>query len=191
MPNSKGFSQPSDNNAAIFQTSKAAFFHVFSLRSPPGPGDDIQLASALGPPEQPRAVSTAYGNVEPADAAELTSARYCESIMVGCRERWGGSQSSAIAEKLPSLLLDGYMFAMATCWGVCWICSWWSVVWSLLRFNFFCSNKTFKRRCCLPFSKSESLWSRGLGYVKVQYRPLLFLDACTVFFFLVCFFGED
>ncbi|POI23897.1 hypothetical protein CIB84_012355 [Bambusicola thoracicus] len=74
MPNSKGFSQPSDSNAAIFQTSKAAFFHVFSLRSPPGPGDDIQLASALGPPEQPRAVSTAYGNVEPTDAAELTSA---------------------------------------------------------------------------------------------------------------------
>uniref|UniRef100_A0A8C3PZ92 Transforming acidic coiled-coil containing protein 2 n=1 Tax=Chrysolophus pictus TaxID=9089 RepID=A0A8C3PZ92_CHRPC len=42
--------------------------------SPPGPGDDIQLASALGPPEQPQAVSTAYGNVEPADAAELTAA---------------------------------------------------------------------------------------------------------------------
>ncbi|XP_021255929.1 transforming acidic coiled-coil-containing protein 2 isoform X1 [Numida meleagris] len=42
--------------------------------SPPGPGDDIQLASALGPPEQPQAVSTAYGNVEPVDAAELTAA---------------------------------------------------------------------------------------------------------------------
>ncbi|XP_032301432.1 transforming acidic coiled-coil-containing protein 2 isoform X4 [Coturnix japonica] len=42
--------------------------------SPPGPGDDIQLASALGPPEQPQTVSTAYGNVEPTDAAELTAA---------------------------------------------------------------------------------------------------------------------
>ncbi|XP_042719747.1 transforming acidic coiled-coil-containing protein 2 isoform X3 [Lagopus leucura] len=42
--------------------------------SPPGPGDDIQLASALGPPEQAQAVSTAYGNVEPTDAAELTAA---------------------------------------------------------------------------------------------------------------------
>ncbi|XP_042719750.1 transforming acidic coiled-coil-containing protein 2 isoform X6 [Lagopus leucura] len=47
--------------------------------SPPGPGDDIQLASALGPPEQAQAVSTAYGNVEPTDAAELTAARSSDS----------------------------------------------------------------------------------------------------------------
>ncbi|KFZ67488.1 hypothetical protein N338_03939, partial [Podiceps cristatus] len=42
--------------------------------SPSGPGDDRQLASPLGPSEQPLAVSTAYGNVDPADAAELTAA---------------------------------------------------------------------------------------------------------------------
>uniref|UniRef100_A0A8B9B8F6 Transforming acidic coiled-coil containing protein 2 n=1 Tax=Anser brachyrhynchus TaxID=132585 RepID=A0A8B9B8F6_9AVES len=79
MPNSGGFSRPSDNNAAIIQTSKAAFFHVFSLRSPPGPGDDIQLAAALDPSEQPLPVPAAYGNVEPGDAAELTAARSSDS----------------------------------------------------------------------------------------------------------------
>ncbi|KAM9611708.1 transforming acidic coiled-coil-containing protein 2 isoform 1-T1 [Morphnus guianensis] len=42
--------------------------------SPPGPGDDIQLASPLDPSEQPLAVSAAYGNVDPVDAAELTAA---------------------------------------------------------------------------------------------------------------------
>lgn len=80
MPNSGGFSRPSDNNAAIIQTSKAAFFRVFSLRSPPGPGDDIQLAAALDPSEQPLPVPAAYGNVEPGDAAELTAARYWEGL---------------------------------------------------------------------------------------------------------------
>ncbi|XP_035185295.1 transforming acidic coiled-coil-containing protein 2 isoform X5 [Oxyura jamaicensis] len=42
--------------------------------SPPGPGDDIQLAAALDPSEQPLPVPAAYGNVEPGDAAELTAA---------------------------------------------------------------------------------------------------------------------
>ncbi|OXB64456.1 hypothetical protein ASZ78_000132 [Callipepla squamata] len=51
----------------------------FSLCSPPGPGDDIQLASTLGPPEQTQAVSSAYGNVEPVDAAELTAASTSKS----------------------------------------------------------------------------------------------------------------
>lgn len=76
MLNSGGYSQPSDNGSAIIQTSKTAFFHVYSLRSPPGPGDDTQLASPLDLPEQPLAVSAACGNVAPADAAELTAARY-------------------------------------------------------------------------------------------------------------------
>ncbi|XP_072726962.1 transforming acidic coiled-coil-containing protein 2 isoform X3 [Ciconia boyciana] len=47
--------------------------------SPSGPGDDIQLASPLDPSEQPLAVSAAYGNVDPADAAELTAARSSDS----------------------------------------------------------------------------------------------------------------
>ncbi|XP_027651258.2 transforming acidic coiled-coil-containing protein 2 isoform X1 [Falco peregrinus] len=42
--------------------------------SPPGPGDDIQLASPLDPSEQPLALPTAYGSVDPVDAAELTAA---------------------------------------------------------------------------------------------------------------------
>ncbi|XP_072726963.1 transforming acidic coiled-coil-containing protein 2 isoform X4 [Ciconia boyciana] len=47
--------------------------------SPSGPGDDIQLASPLDPSEQPLAVSAAYGNVDPADAAELTAASTSKS----------------------------------------------------------------------------------------------------------------
>ncbi|XP_035185299.1 transforming acidic coiled-coil-containing protein 2 isoform X9 [Oxyura jamaicensis] len=47
--------------------------------SPPGPGDDIQLAAALDPSEQPLPVPAAYGNVEPGDAAELTAARSSDS----------------------------------------------------------------------------------------------------------------
>lgn len=82
----RGFRQASASSSAITQTSKAAFFHVFSLRSPSGPGDDIQLASLLDPSEQPLAVSTPYGNVDPVDAAELTAARYCtEPLQL---ERW-------------------------------------------------------------------------------------------------------
>ncbi|KAM6203482.1 transforming acidic coiled-coil-containing protein 2 [Sarcoramphus papa] len=42
--------------------------------SPPGRGDDIQLASPLDPSERPLAVSAAYGNVDAVDAAELTAA---------------------------------------------------------------------------------------------------------------------
>ncbi|KFU96849.1 hypothetical protein N339_06360, partial [Pterocles gutturalis] len=42
--------------------------------SPSGPGDDIQLAASLEPSEQPLADSTAYGDVGPVDAAELTAA---------------------------------------------------------------------------------------------------------------------
>ncbi|KFP78992.1 hypothetical protein N310_07472, partial [Acanthisitta chloris] len=42
--------------------------------SPPGPGDDTRLASPLDPSEQPLADSVPFGNVEPADAAELTAA---------------------------------------------------------------------------------------------------------------------
>ncbi|XP_075613831.1 transforming acidic coiled-coil-containing protein 2 isoform X4 [Balearica regulorum gibbericeps] len=47
--------------------------------SPSGPGDDIQLASLLDPSEQPLAVSTPYGNVDPVDAAELTAASASKS----------------------------------------------------------------------------------------------------------------
>lgn len=115
MPNSGGFSQPSDNNAAITQTSKAAFFHVFSLRSPPGPGDDIQLAAALDPSEQPLPVPAAYGDVEPGDAVELTAARYCEGLAwreAAPAARWGvrgGSQRSPLAKILLSLFSGGYV----------------------------------------------------------------------------------
>ncbi|XP_016154998.1 PREDICTED: transforming acidic coiled-coil-containing protein 2 isoform X4 [Ficedula albicollis] len=42
--------------------------------SPPGPGDDNQLASALDPCEHPLAVSAALGNAVPVGAAELTAA---------------------------------------------------------------------------------------------------------------------
>ncbi|XP_075011324.1 transforming acidic coiled-coil-containing protein 2 [Calonectris borealis] len=52
--------------------------------SPPGPGDDIQLASPLDPSEQPLAVSAAYGNVDPVDAAELTAASTSKSE--SCKE---------------------------------------------------------------------------------------------------------
>ncbi|KFV43119.1 hypothetical protein N328_11382, partial [Gavia stellata] len=47
--------------------------------SPPGPGDDIQLASPLDPSQQPLAVSATYGNVDPVDAAELTAASTSKS----------------------------------------------------------------------------------------------------------------
>ncbi|KFW92671.1 hypothetical protein N336_08069, partial [Phalacrocorax carbo] len=58
--------------------------------SPPGPGVDIQLASPLDPSEhldpseQPLAVSAAYGNVDPVDAAELTAASISKSD--SCKE---------------------------------------------------------------------------------------------------------
>ncbi|XP_065528482.1 transforming acidic coiled-coil-containing protein 2 isoform X3 [Lathamus discolor] len=52
--------------------------------SPPGPGDAIQLASPLDPSEQPLPVTTAFGNVEPLDAAELTAAS--ASKPDNCRE---------------------------------------------------------------------------------------------------------
>ncbi|KFP84170.1 hypothetical protein N311_00714, partial [Apaloderma vittatum] len=42
--------------------------------SPPGPGDAMQLACSLDRSEHPLAVSAAYGNVAPVDAAELTAA---------------------------------------------------------------------------------------------------------------------
>ncbi|XP_053805266.1 transforming acidic coiled-coil-containing protein 2 isoform X1 [Vidua chalybeata] len=42
--------------------------------SPPGPGDDNQLASPLDPCEHPSAVSAASGNAVPVGAAELTAA---------------------------------------------------------------------------------------------------------------------
>ncbi|XP_064287575.1 transforming acidic coiled-coil-containing protein 2 isoform X1 [Passer domesticus] len=42
--------------------------------SPPGPGDDNQLASPLDPCEHPSAVSAAFGNAVPVGAAELTAA---------------------------------------------------------------------------------------------------------------------
>ncbi|XP_009862830.1 PREDICTED: transforming acidic coiled-coil-containing protein 2, partial [Apaloderma vittatum] len=41
---------------------------------PPGPGDAMQLACSLDRSEHPLAVSAAYGNVAPVDAAELTAA---------------------------------------------------------------------------------------------------------------------
>ncbi|KAM6264705.1 transforming acidic coiled-coil-containing protein 2 isoform 9-T13 [Spheniscus humboldti] len=52
--------------------------------SPSGPGDDTQLASPLDPSEQPLAVSTVYGNVDPVDAAELTAASTSKSD--SCKE---------------------------------------------------------------------------------------------------------
>ncbi|KAM9285454.1 transforming acidic coiled-coil-containing protein 2 [Morus bassanus] len=58
--------------------------------SPPRPGDDIQLASPLDPSEhldpseQPLAVSAAYGNADPVDAAELTAASTSKSD--SCKE---------------------------------------------------------------------------------------------------------
>ncbi|XP_061220140.1 transforming acidic coiled-coil-containing protein 2 isoform X7 [Neopsephotus bourkii] len=52
--------------------------------SPPGPGDAIQLASPLDPSEQPLPVTTAFGNVEPLDAAELTAVS--ASTPGNCRE---------------------------------------------------------------------------------------------------------
>ncbi|KFP13544.1 hypothetical protein Z169_09513, partial [Egretta garzetta] len=52
--------------------------------SPPGPGDDIQLASPLDPSEQPLAVPAAYGNVDPVAAAELTAASTSKSD--SCKE---------------------------------------------------------------------------------------------------------
>ncbi|XP_061220141.1 transforming acidic coiled-coil-containing protein 2 isoform X8 [Neopsephotus bourkii] len=54
------------------------------LASPPGPGDAIQLASPLDPSEQPLPVTTAFGNVEPLDAAELTAVS--ASTPGNCRE---------------------------------------------------------------------------------------------------------
>nr|XP_041573162.1 transforming acidic coiled-coil-containing protein 2 isoform X1 [Taeniopygia guttata] len=42
--------------------------------SPPGPGDDNQLASPLDPCEHPSAESAAFGNAVPVGAAELTAA---------------------------------------------------------------------------------------------------------------------
>uniref|UniRef100_A0A8C3RD32 Transforming acidic coiled-coil containing protein 2 n=1 Tax=Cyanoderma ruficeps TaxID=181631 RepID=A0A8C3RD32_9PASS len=46
--------------------------------SPPGPGDDNQLASPLEPCEHPLAVSAAFGNAVPVGAAELTAASTSE-----------------------------------------------------------------------------------------------------------------
>ncbi|KFQ22691.1 hypothetical protein N331_02754, partial [Merops nubicus] len=53
--------------------------------SPPGPGDALQLASPLGPSEQPLADSAARGDAEPVEAAELTAAStskpdYCQEV---------------------------------------------------------------------------------------------------------------
>ncbi|KAM6330050.1 transforming acidic coiled-coil-containing protein 2 [Podargus strigoides] len=50
----------------------------------PGPDGDTQLASPLEPSEQPLAVSAAYGNVNPVDAAELTAAS--TSKLGSCKE---------------------------------------------------------------------------------------------------------
>ncbi|XP_074446345.1 transforming acidic coiled-coil-containing protein 2 isoform X4 [Larus michahellis] len=52
--------------------------------SPPGPGDDTQLASPLHPSEQPLAVSATYGTADPVDAAELTAAS--TSKLDSCKE---------------------------------------------------------------------------------------------------------
>ncbi|XP_010293454.1 PREDICTED: transforming acidic coiled-coil-containing protein 2 [Phaethon lepturus] len=52
--------------------------------SPPGPGDDTQVASPLDPSEQPFAVSTAYGIVEPVDVADLSAVNTSKSD--SCKE---------------------------------------------------------------------------------------------------------
>ncbi|KAM6306199.1 transforming acidic coiled-coil-containing protein 2 isoform 1-T1 [Aegotheles albertisi] len=52
--------------------------------SPPGPGDDTQLASPLDPSAQPLAVPAAYGDVDSVDAAELTAAS--TSRLDSCKE---------------------------------------------------------------------------------------------------------
>ncbi|XP_069653247.1 transforming acidic coiled-coil-containing protein 2 isoform X10 [Haliaeetus albicilla] len=64
----------SDLLPAAVQLSESISPSIPGPTSPPGPGDDIQLASPLDPSEQPLAVSAAYGNVDPVDAAELTAA---------------------------------------------------------------------------------------------------------------------
>ncbi|XP_065602440.1 transforming acidic coiled-coil-containing protein 2 isoform X5 [Cyrtonyx montezumae] len=75
-PSPFAFLEPETLDLGSFQDTAVA---GLPTDSPPGPGDDIQLASALGPPEQPQAVSSAYGNVEPVDAAELTAASTSKS----------------------------------------------------------------------------------------------------------------
>ncbi|KAM6391124.1 transforming acidic coiled-coil-containing protein 2 isoform 4-T6 [Pluvialis apricaria] len=64
----------SDLLPAAVQLAESTSPPVPGPTSPPGPGDDIQLASPLDPPEQPLAVSAPCGNVDPVDAAELTAA---------------------------------------------------------------------------------------------------------------------
>ncbi|KAM9611717.1 transforming acidic coiled-coil-containing protein 2 isoform 10-T10 [Morphnus guianensis] len=64
----------SDLLPAAVQLAESISPSIPGPTSPPGPGDDIQLASPLDPSEQPLAVSAAYGNVDPVDAAELTAA---------------------------------------------------------------------------------------------------------------------
>lgn len=71
---------------------------MFCLHSPPGPGDDNQLASPLDPCEHPLAVSAASGNAVPVGAAELTAARYCPEPCPG---------AGTVAEALLSPSLDG------------------------------------------------------------------------------------
>ncbi|RLW02271.1 hypothetical protein DV515_00007434 [Chloebia gouldiae] len=62
--------------------------------SPPGPGDDNQLASPLDPCEHPSAVSAAFGNAVPVGAAELTAARLLSLAIF----------SVILAEGFPALL---------------------------------------------------------------------------------------
>ncbi|XP_025970751.2 transforming acidic coiled-coil-containing protein 2 isoform X3 [Dromaius novaehollandiae] len=71
--------------------------------SPPGPGDDIQLASPLDTSKQLLAVSTACGNVDPLDAAELTAAS--TSKPDSCKEP--DNLLTVVSEDVPSVAAPG------------------------------------------------------------------------------------
>lgn len=68
----------SDPLAAAVPLAESLSLSIPEPISPPGPGDDNRLASALDPCEHPLAVSAAFGNAVPVGAAELTAASTSE-----------------------------------------------------------------------------------------------------------------
>ncbi|XP_058697443.1 transforming acidic coiled-coil-containing protein 2 isoform X7 [Poecile atricapillus] len=64
----------SDPPAAAVPRAESSSPSIPGPTSPPGPGDDNQLASPLDPCEHPLPVSAAFGNAVPVGAAELTAA---------------------------------------------------------------------------------------------------------------------
>ncbi|XP_068807627.1 transforming acidic coiled-coil-containing protein 2 isoform X2 [Struthio camelus] len=77
--------------------------------SPPGPGDDIQLASPLDTSKQQLAVSTACGNVDPLDAAELTVAS--TSKPDSCKEP--DNLVAVVSEDVPLVAAPGDVVELA------------------------------------------------------------------------------